>query len=349
MRFYVGTYSQRGSKGIYVCDLNDATGALTMIGSVGGVDDPSFVALHPNGRFLYAVGEGKNGVVAAYVLPGGQSLPRPLNYQSSRGDSPCHLSVDPSGQNLLVANYMSGSVAVLPIAQDGSLRPISGFVQHTGASHVNPGRQEAPHAHMIRVDPTGNYVVAADLGCDRVFVYRFDPIAGSLTPHDPPAVVSPPGSGPRHFAWTPNSRSFYVIHELDATIAACRYDGRKGTFARQQIVSTLPPDWQGVKSCAELVVHPTGRFLYGSNRGHDSVAVFAINPSSGMLKPVGIFPSGGKIPRGFGIDPTGKWLVAAHQDTDNLVVHRIDAATGALTPTGVEAHVPAPVCVLFAR
>ncbi len=348
MRFYVGTYSQRGSKGIYVGELNDTTGALTITGTVGGVDDPSFLALHPNGRFLYAVGEGKNGVVAAYALSGRQGMPRPLNYQSSRGDAPCHLAVDPSGQNLLVANYMSGSVAVLPIAPDGSLRPISGFVQHQGASHVNAGRQEAPHAHMIRVDPSGNYVVAADLGCDRVFVYRFDPIAGNLVPHDPPAIVTPPGSGPRHFAWTPDARSFYVIHELDATIGAYRYDARKGTFTQTQTISTLPPDWTGTKSCAELVVHPSGRFLYGSNRGHDSIAAFAIDKASGKLRRLGFTPSGGKIPRGFAIDPKGKWLVAANQDTDNLAAFRIDASTGALTPMGSGPSVPAPVCVLFA-
>ncbi|HJS09091.1 MAG TPA: lactonase family protein, partial [Pirellulales bacterium] len=246
---------------------------------------------------------------------------------------------------VLVANYGGGSVAVLPIDKDGRLRPASSFVQHKGSS-VNPKRQEAPHAHSINVDPAGAFAVVADLGLDKVLVYRFDAAAGTLTANDPPHATVSPGAGPRHFAFHPSGRFAYVINEMNSTVTAFAYDAKKGTLSEIDTKSTLPGPQQG-NSTAEVQVHPSGKFLYGSNRGHNSLAIFRIDEKTGALTAAGHQLTGGRTPRNFGIDPTGKFVLAANQGSDSVVVFRVDQETGKLEETGQSIKVPTPVCVKF--
>jgi 6-phosphogluconolactonase len=256
------------------------------------------------------------------------------------------VTVDRLGKNALVANYGGGSIACLPIGEDGRLGDATAFVQHKGSS-VNPQRQQGPHAHSINLDAANRFAFVADLGLDKVLVYRFDQSAGTLEPNDPPAASIAPGSGPRHFAFHPGGRFAYVINEMKSTVTAFAYDADRGTLQTFQTVSTLPEDSDGRSSTAEVQVHPSGKFLYGSNRGHDSIAAFAIDAATGRLTPIGHESTQGKNPRNFGIDPTGAYLLAANQDNDNIVAFRIDAATGKLRPAGQSIHVPMPVCVKF--
>jgi 6-phosphogluconolactonase len=251
--------------------------------------------------------------------------------------------VDSQGKNVLVANYGGGTSAVLPIQPDGRLAAPSSIIQHSGSS-VNPERQEGPHAHSINLDAGNRFAFTADLGLDKVLIYRFDGAKGTLAPNAPPSVSTAPGAGPRHFAFHPSGRYAYVINELDSTVTAFRYDGQSGTLTTLQAISTLPAGFSGDTTTAEVQVHPSGRFLYGSNRGHDSIAMFAIDPDTGRLTALGHQPTGGKTPRNFGIDPTGAYLLAANQDSDNLVLFRIEE-TGRLTSTGQAIQVPKPVCV----
>jgi 6-phosphogluconolactonase len=350
MRFYVGTYSQRGSKGIYVFDLEPTTGATTLVGTADSVKNPSFVAVSRDGKFLYAVSEksdgpDKSGSVAALALPA-SGVPVLLNQQLSHGADPCHISVDHQRKHALVANYSSGTVAVLPIAADGRLLAAKTVIQDRSASRVNPGRQEAPHAHSINLDPAGRFVTVADLGCDRLFVYKYDSERGTLTPNDPPAVTTHPGAGPRHLAFSSDARQAYGINELDSTIVVYGYDARRGTFAEKQRISTLPTGWKGQNTTAEVCVHPSGKFVYGTNRGHDSVAAFSVDKATGGLREIDLFPTNGKTPRGMAIDPTGAFLITGNQDSDSLSVFRINAADGRLALTG-NVVVPAAVCVVF--
>jgi 6-phosphogluconolactonase len=351
MWVFFGTYTGGKSEGIYRATLDPATGALSQPELAAKVENPSFLAVHPSGKFLYAAGELSNfegkpgGAVSAFALDsktGGLTL---LNQQSSRGAGPCHLVVDRTGGNVLVANYGGGSVAVLPIDKDGRLRPASSFVQHKGSS-VNPKRQEAPHAHSINVDPAGAFAVVADLGLDKVLVYRFDAAAGTLTANDPPHAAVSPGAGPRHFAFHPSGRFAYVINEMNSTVTAFAYDAKKGTLSEIDTKSTLPGPQQG-NSTAEVQVHPSGKFLYGSNRGHNSLAIFRIDEKTGALTATGHQPTGGRTPRNFGIDPTGKFVLAANQGSDSVVVFRVDQETGKLEETGQSIKVPTPVCVKF--
>ncbi|MBC8373015.1 MAG: lactonase family protein [Planctomycetes bacterium] len=352
MRVYLGTYTRTGSKGIYVCELNPASGALTEPRLAAATDNPTFLAIHPSGRFLYAAGgaariDGKpTGLVTAFAMDKTTGKLTQLNRQSSGGRGPCHVVVDAKGRHALAANYSSGSVASLPIAPDGKLRPAASVIQHTGSS-VNKRRQGGPHAHSINLDRANRFAVAADLGADKLFVYQFAPTTGTLKPHAPPAVKLAPGAGPRHFAFHPNGQFAYVINELDSTVTAFAFDAKKGTLAKLDTVSTLPPDFKDSNSTAEVQVHPSGKFLYGSNRGHDSLAIFAIDSKSGKLTPVGHQPTGGRTPRNFGIDPTGRFILAANQNSNNVVVFRVDQATGRLKPTGGSIAVSSPVCVKF--
>ena len=352
MRVYLGTYTRTGSKGIYVCELNPASGALTEPRLAAATDNPTFLAIHPSGRFLYAAGgaariDGKpTGLVTAFAMDKTTGKLTQLNRQPSGGRGPCHVFVDATGKCALVANYSSGSVASLPIGPDGKLRPHASVIQHEGSS-VNKRRQGGPHAHSINLDSANRFAIAADLGADKVFVYRFDPARGTLKPHAPPATRLAPGAGPRHFAFHPNEKFAYVINELDSTVTAFAFDAKKGTLAKLSIVSTLPADFKGHNTTAEVQVHPSGKFLYGSNRGHDSLAIFAIDGKSGKLTPAGHQPTGGKTPRNFGIDPTGRFILAANQNSNNVVVFRVDQATGRLKPTGHSITVSSPVCVKF--
>jgi 6-phosphogluconolactonase len=352
LRVYVGTYTQgTKSQGIYLFDLDPAKGTLTPQGLAGETANPSFLAIHPNRRFLYAVSEVstsdgmKTGAVAAFDIDPETGKLKLLNKQPSRGAGPCHLVTDAKGKNVLVANYGGGSVAVLPIREDGGLAEPSSAIQHEGKS-VNPRRQEAPHAHSINLDAANRFAFAADLGLDKVLVYRFDPAKGTLTANDPAAATVEPGAGPRHFAFHPDGRHAYVINELTSTVTAFSYDPDKGVLKEVQTISTLPEGFKGDTSTAEVQVHPSGKFLYGSNRGHDSISVFTIDPATGKLTLAG-HQTGIKTPRNFGIDPTGTYLLAAAQGGNTLTVYRIDPKTGLLKQVGEPAEVPAPVCVKF--
>jgi 6-phosphogluconolactonase len=254
--------------------------------------------------------------------------------------------VDKTGKFLLVANYGSGSIAALPIQADGKLAEASSVIQHQGSS-VNRERQAGPHAHFITTDPANRFALTCDLGLDQVLVYRLDLARGALVPNDPPFVATQPGLGPRHFVFSPDGRFVYVISEIGGTVTTFAYDANRGVLNALQTLSTLPKDFKGFKSCAEVQIHPSGRFLYGSNRGHDSIAIYAIDPGTGKLSWVDCQPSGGKTPRHFLIDPSGQWLLAENQDSDNMVVFRLDGGTGRLSPTGQVIEVPSPVCAVL--
>jgi 6-phosphogluconolactonase len=353
-RVYIGTYTNGGqSRGIYLLELDVATGALTAKGLAGESVNPSFLAVHPSRKWLYAVGEvndfngEKSGAVSAFTIDAASGTLSMLNQQSSRGQGPCFVTVDRTGKNALVANYGSGSVAVLPIGGDGRLGPSTAFRQHAGSS-VNAQRQQGPHAHSINLDAANRFAVAADLGLDELLVYRFDAAAGALAANEPPFTKLAPGSGPRHFAFHPDGKHAYVINEMKLTVNAFEYDAERGALSEIQTLSTVPLGTAGKGlSTAEVQVHPSGRFLYGSNRGHNTIAIFTIDPATGRLTAAGHQPTQGRTPRNFGIDPTGRYLLAANQDSGSVVVFRIDQETGALRPTGGSVEVPRPVCVKF--
>jgi 6-phosphogluconolactonase len=354
---YIGTYTRRDaqilggrSEGIYIYRFDPVSGTLTTAGKAIGVDNPSFLALHPNRRYLYAANEvgdfdgQPTGAISAFAIDphtGGLTY---LNQQASHGTDPCHLSIDQTGKFVLVANYSSGSVAALPIQVDGRLASASSIIQHQGSS-VNPRRQEGPHAHSITLDPANRFAFVADLGLDKVMIYRLDLEQGQLIANDPGWVEINAGAGPRHFAFHPTAHYAYLINEIGSTVTALAYDPAQGSLSVLQTVPTLPADFSGTSHCADIHVHPSGKFVYGSNRGHDSIAIFGVNQATGKLNPLGHEPTGGRTPRNFAIDPTGAYLRAANQNSDSIVVFRIDPDTGRLTPTGHIAQVPVPVCI----
>ncbi|MGC9395712.1 MAG: lactonase family protein [Anaerolineae bacterium] len=350
---YVGTYTHKGaSEGIYIYRLDMATGTLTPAGVAKGIQNPSFLALDPQHRYLYAVNETMTfdgqpgGGVSAFAVDPQSGLLTHINSQCTHGGAPCYVSVDQTGRFVCVANYMGGNAAAFPMRADGGLDPASAVVQHTGSS-VNPRRQEGPHAHSITLDPTNTFAFVADLGIDKVMVYRLDLEGGTLPPHTPSSVEVEAGAGPRHMAFHPNGRYAYLITEMGNTIVAYAYDAAQGTLDALQTVPALPEDFTGQSTCADIHVVPTGKFLYGSNRGHDSIVIYAIDANTGFLAYVGHAPTQGKTPRNFAIDPTGTYLFAAHQDSDSIVTFRIDPETGKLTPTGQVTDVPMPVCVII--
>ena len=272
---------------------------------------------------------------------------KPLNAVSSRGTGPCHLVVDRTGKCLLAANYNGGSVASFPVHEDGSLGAASTFEQHSGSS-ANPQRQSGPHAHSVVLSPDNRFFLSADLGLDEVFTYRLDPAKATFTPADPPFVKVAPGSGPRHIAFHPNGKFVYVVNEMASKVMAFSYNAATGGLSQFQTIAMLPEGFSGVSTAAEIEVHPNGKFLYASNRGHDSIAVYSID-SAGKLALVDIVPSGGKTPRNFAIDPSGAWLLAAHQDGGGITLFRIDTKTGKLARTGDALDVPLPVCLVFLK
>ena len=354
--FYIGTYTGAKSKGIYLSTLDPATGEISPPELAAETVNPSFLAIHPKGRFVYAANEidrfaGKrSGAVSAFAIDEKTGKLSFLNQQASGGGAPCYLFVDKAGKSVLVANYGGGSVSALPVQPEGGLGEATAFLQHRGSS-VNPARQQAPHAHSINLDPANRFAVAADLGLDKLLIYRFTPGAGLLVPHDPPSAPVPPGSGPRHFAFHPTGRFAYVINEINCTVTAFTYDSQRGELQAIETRSTLPPGQalQPSFSTAEVQVHPSGRFLFGSNRGHDSIVVYAIDQKTGRLTYVENQSTQGKTPRNFGIDPAGRYLLAANQDSDNIVGFRIDPKSGRLSPTGQVIAVGSPVCVKFLR
>lgn len=360
---YVGTYTDwellvpvhhnppgERSKGIYVFRFDTDSGKLTPLGLAAETANPTYVTFAASGRFLYAVNEiyqfqgAPTGTVSAFSIDAASGRLAFLNQVVSRGTGPCHISIDHTGRNLLVANFGSGSAAVLPLSADGTLQPASAVVQDTG-SGPNP-RQAGPHTHSFNVTPDNRFAIAAEFGTDRLSVYRFDAAAGSLRPADPPQVVLKPGSAPRHFTFHPNSAVAYSLNEIDSTVTVLAYDGARGTLRELQTLSTLPDGFKDRNTAAEVLVHPSGRFLYASNRGHNSIAVFAID-GTGRLKLVADVASGGRTPRGFSLDPSGRWLIAANQDTHNIAVFAIDPATGIPAPTGQSLEVRSPVGVKF--
>lgn len=350
LRVYIGTYTQGQSKGIYLSRLDLANGTLSPAEVVAETTNPSFVAISPDRRFLYAVNEigefgGKRtGAVSAFALDPKTGGLTPLNQQPSAGDGPCHLSVDKTGKNVLVANYGGGSIAVLPVQADGSLGAPVTSIQHKGVS-ANAQRQGGPHAHMITLDAAERFALVPDLGLDKIFVYHFDANHGTLTPNTPPAGTVAAEAGPRHLAFHPNGHFAYVINEINCTVTVFAYDAHKGTLTAKQTLSTLPREHQSSDSTAEIQVSPDGHFLYGSNRGQNSIAIFSVDSKTGLLTYVGEQSTQGKIPRNFCMDPTGTYLLAANQDSDSIVVFRRDAHTGLLTPTGTVLDVPKPVCI----
>jgi 6-phosphogluconolactonase len=341
---YVGTFSDRTSRGIYRFEFDPATGAASTPVLAAEMRKPSFLERHPNGGVLYAVGEDANqaGIVRAYAIAAGGEL-RLLNEQSSSGAGPNHLVADRAGKGLIVANYRAGSVVVLPLQADGRLGPVSSVLQHQG-SGPDPSRQDKPHAHGVYLDAAQHFVLSPDLGADRVFVHRYAADEGRLEPHG--AAALEPGSGPRHLAFDPSGRHVYVINELSQTITVFAYDAAAGSLTALDTVSTRPAGFTGTNATAEVALSADGRFAYGSNRGHDSVAVFRVE-KDGRLLPAGHVPAGGRTPRHFAIDPSGQWLLVAHQDSDSIAVFRLDPQTGLPAPTGVTVAVPEPVCLLF--
>ncbi len=345
---YIGTYTTGASEGIYAYRLDAASGSLEHLSTTSGVEDPSFLDIAPSGQHLYAVcadfTAADSGVVKAFAIDAASGALTYLNEQPSCGNGPCHISVDATGAYALLANYGSGSVAMLPIESDGRLAPATGFIQHEGSS-IHPVRQTGPHAHSIMLDAANRYAFAPDLGIDKLLIYELDLANGTLAPNHVPWVRTPVGAGPRHFDFHPNGRFAYLINELASSITVLRYVADLGILGEIETVSTLPDDFDGESTCADIHVAPSGKFVYGSNRGHDSIAMFAIDQATGRLTSLGNESTQGQTPRNFAIDPSGSWLLAANQDTNTIVTFHIDQQTGHLHPTGHQTHVPAPVCI----
>lgn len=349
----VGTYNGDSPEGIFAFAFNTSTGALEPTGRSARLRNPSFLAAHPDGRHLYAVSEapaspaGETGAVAALAVEPADGALSLLGSRPSLGTGPCHLCVDEPGRHVLVANYGSGTLAAIPLAADGRFADADGQrVRHQGRG-PNPDRQEGPHAHSVTLAPDGRFAFACDLGLDRIMAYRYDPERGRLDPADPPAAPVAPGTGPRHLAFGRDARHAYVVNEMASTVTAFAFDAAAGRLAEIQTLPTTPAAFRGDNTGSDIHVHPSGRYVYASNRGHDSIAVFAVDARSGRLSPVGHAPSGGAIPRSFAIDPSGTFLLAANQGSHTVVTFRIDAHTGMPAPTGLRGAVTKPVCVRF--
>ncbi len=349
---YAGTYTNDQSKGIYAWRFNPSHAKLTPLGLVAETPSPSFLAVHPNEGFLYAVNEtssyqgASSGSVSAFAIDRATGKLTPLNTVSSRGPGPCHLAVDKQGKLLVVANYDGGSVAAFPLSQDGRVGESSTFFQHSGTVAL-PQRQGRPHAHSVVFSPDNRFALVADLGLDQILAYRVQNT--SLSPNDAAFAKAASGAGPRHLAFHPNGRVVYVINEIDSTITELSYDGATATMRPLQTISTLPKDFSSPNSTAEIAVHPSGKFLYGSNRGHDSIAVFKVDSSTGALSSIQHVSTQGNTPRNFAIDPTGAYLFVANQKTNNIVLFRINQSSGQLSPAGALHDVPAPVCITFVK
>jgi 6-phosphogluconolactonase len=350
---YVGTYTTKtASKGIYAFRYDASSGKLTPIGVVAETQDPSWVAVHPNGKFLYAVNEaGKNSMVSAFSLDAKSGKLTLLNQLPALGEDPCYLSFDRTGKYIFVANYTSGNVVVFPIGADGKLGASTANVHDEGTLGPNQERQEGPHAHWIEASAGNRYAYVSDLGLDKVLIYKFDAATGKLINPESNqqsafSATLPPGSGPRHVAFSRNGNSMYVLSELQSTVTVFANDARE-KYRSVQTIPALPRDFSGRNDAAEIAIHPSGTFLYSSNRGHESIALFKIDPGAGKLTAAGDFFVEGKEPRHFAIDPPGNYLLAEDQLSDKIVTFRIDQKTGALTPTGGTVEVPSPVCIAF--
>ncbi|MEY2877758.1 MAG: 6-phosphogluconolactonase, partial [Verrucomicrobiota bacterium] len=355
---YVGTYTGPKSKGIYAFKLTTAhtaagaVPALVPLGLAAESPSPAFLAVDTKRRLVFASNEIDNfngertGSVSAFAVDPATGKLNFLNSVSSGGPGPCHLALDATGKNLVVANYSGGSTAVLRVGADGRLGALTARIQHVGKS-VHPQRQEAPHAHCATLAPDNRFALICDLGLDQVLVYRLDAERGTLTPAATPFARLAPGAGPRHLAFRPDGKFAYVINELASTVTTFAYDAASGRLTEVATVSTLPAAYAGKSTTAEIAVHPSGKFLYGSNRGHDTLALFAIDATSGRLTATGHEEIGGKIPRHFALDAAGKIAITENQNSDTMVVHRIDPANGKFLPLGQSVAVPSPVCAVF--
>lgn len=354
IRFYVGTgtAADDAAGGIFICEFDPNTGAITKTGQFPGVAQSTFLTVSPDKKYLYTVNETDNfggeesGAFSAYQIEPQTGELKFLNQLSSGGAWPCFISIDATGKVVLVANYGGGSVLSATAGADGSLEKIASFDQHEGSS-VNPERQEAPHAHQIIMDPTNTFAYSCDLGLDKILIYRLNRTTGALEPNDPPFIEVVPGSGPRHMTFHPNGKYAYVINELNATIIAFTIDAENGRLQAIQNISTLPPNYDTHKQCADIHVHPSGKFLYGSNRGHDSIAIFTIDQTNGKLTAAGHQGEHIAWPRNFAIAPGGKFLLVANKNSNDVVSFAIDQETGALTPTGNSIEMPKPMCIKF--
>ncbi len=362
LTMYVGTYTRRESAvvgvgaGIQVCRFNASTGEITFVETATGVTNPSFLAIHPNKQFLYSVTElgervdGKPaGGIAAFRIESESGTLMAHNRQPSLGSGPAHLVVDATGKFVLTTNYGSGGICVLPILEDGNLGPSTDYVQHEGSS-VNPQRQQEPHPHSINLDASNQFALAPDLGTDKIMIYAFDAEQGKLEPNlAQPWARTKSGAGPRHLDFHPSQEFVYVGNELDSTVIAYKFDATRGTLHEINTLSTLPDNYYDTTDekswIADVHVHPSGKYVYVSNRGHDSIAVFKIERDSGDLIPAGYTSTKGQYPRNFALDPAGKFLIAANQNSDDIYVFNIDAKTGALEDTPYSAAIPSPVCV----
>jgi 6-phosphogluconolactonase len=349
---YIGTYTHMASKGIYAYRFSPSSGDVAPLGLVAETAHPSFLVAHPNHRFLYAVNEHESATepgntISAFAIDTKTGKLKFLNRVSSKGAGPCYIAIDKAGKILVAANFGSGSVAAFPIHRDGRLGEASGFDQHHGSS-VNPVSQAGPHAHCVVFSPDSRFVIVADRGLDKVFVYRLNRATGSLEPNDPPFIALHPGWGPRHLAFHPNGRYLYLISEMGSELTTLDYDAAHGTLKELQSISALPEGFSGHSSSAEVQVDRAGRFVYGSNRGDDSIGVFAVDANTGTLTPVQHVSTQGKTPRNFSLDPTGAYLFVGNQESASVVIFRVDATTGKLTPTGqVLKDATEPACVLF--
>jgi 6-phosphogluconolactonase len=353
---FVGAYTgfpphARGrAEGIDVFRMNPDTGSLSHVFTQPKVDNPTYLAVAADHRFLYAVNavpevEGvPGGAVEAFSIEQQTGALTFLNRETTIGPGPAFVAVDRTGRFVLAANYHGGSVVLFPVLDDGRLAPASDFIQHVGSS-VNPERQKEPHAHSINLDPTERFALVADLGLDQIVVYRLDRLARKLVPNDPPFASSDPSAGPRHLAFHPNGRFVFVINEIASTVTSFAWNGERGSLTALQTISTLPLGWVGQTSTADIHVHPSGKFVYGSNRGHDSLAIYSVDESTGRLTYVENASTLGKTPRNFAIDPTGQFILAANQDSDTIVTFRVDQSTGKLSPTGDVVSTGSPVCL----
>ena len=363
MLVYVGTYTepilfgtgeivQGKGEGIYIYRMDESSGALELINKATGIANPSYLAFDSTHRFLYAVNELKKfegqptGTISAFAMDPKTGKLEFLNRQLTHGTDPLHVVIDKQNEYVFVANFMSGSVCVLPVLKDGTLAKASDFIQHQGSS-INPVRQTGPHPHSVWLDRANRFLLVPDLGLDKLIVYKFDRERGMLEPNRVPWVKTTPGAGPRHMAFHPGGKFAYLINELDSTMVALRYDGQTGTLKVLQVVSTLPDGFEGASTCSHVEVTPSGAFVYGSNRGHDSIAIYRIDQRTGKITLEGHEPSKGRTPRNFAIDPTGRFLLAANQDSSTIAPFRINEQTGKLTSAGPIVEVPTPVCVRF--
>jgi len=355
MLVFIGTYTNTTSRGIYALRLDPERGVLSAPWLAAEARNPTFLALDPAHLHLYSTGElsldpppaAPVGGISAFAVDRMSGRLEFLNQEPTGGGATTHVAVDSTGRMAIAANFGAGYVCALPIGPDGRLGARSAFIEHRGPPGPNRDRQAQAHAHSITVSPDNRFALACDLGLDRIFVYRINPAAAGLTPNDPPFAAAPPGAGPRHGKFSVDGKFFYSTNEMGGSVCVYSWDGGRGALALKQTISTLPSDFHELNTVAEIRLHPNGRFVYASNRGHDSIAVFARDPALGTLRSVEVVPCGGKHPRNFALSPDGRWLLCANRDTDNVVLFRVDPGSGRLDRTDSEIAVPRPVCILF--